>query len=78
MDAGDKYVSILSLLELFSPKSLLGDYHSENIVWEALAFTILMGTKNMRIIMLKLEVLHPQIRTFVNVLGVNFYCLLFS
>ena len=53
MDAGDKYVSILSLLELFSPKSLLGDYHSENIVWEALAFTILMGTKNMRIIMLK-------------------------
>lgn len=53
VDAGDKYVSILNLLELFSPKSLLGDYHSGNIVWEALAFTILMDTKNMRIIMLK-------------------------
>lgn len=51
--AGDKYVSILNLLELSSPKSLLGDYHSGNIVWEALAFTILMGTKNMRIIMLE-------------------------
>ena len=51
--AGDKYVSILNLLELSSQKSLLGDYHSGNIVWEALAFTILMGTKNMRIIMLE-------------------------